>query len=73
MLPESIKVPGRNALYDIYDRLSKGIHARDEQQCIAIANWASGQLEYVVTQLSAARMQRRERKAYADGFDLPFE
>lgn len=69
VLPESIKVPGRNALYDIYSRLSNGMHARDEQQCMAIANWASPQLEYVITQLSAARIQRRERRAYEDNFN----
>lgn len=69
VLPESIKVPGRNALYDIYSRLSNGMHARDEQQCMAIANWASPPLEYVITQLSAARIQRRERRAYEDNFN----
>ena len=69
VLPESIKVPGRNALYDIYTRLSNGIHARDEQECMAIANWASRQLEYVITRLSAARAHRRGRRTYMEGFE----
>ncbi len=68
VLPDSIRVPGHNALYVIYDRLGNGIHARDEQQCIVLADWASQQLEYVVTQLSAARTQRRQRQAYEGGF-----
>lgn len=65
-LPESIKIAGDNPLALIYDRLSDALHRRDDQDCMDIAENVSKPLEHIVTSLSAARRQLRERKAYEE-------
>lgn len=66
VLPGSVQVGGENPIELIYDRLSDGLHRRDEQECMSVAHEASEILEYVFTNLSIERKQRQARRAYVE-------
>ena len=66
VLPATVFVPGENPLELIYDRLSDGLHRRDEQECTNIAKESREALEHVFVSLSEEQQRSRGRNRYAE-------
>lgn len=52
-IPASLKPDGANPLYALYSLLSSGMHARTEEECIAIFDEIQDVFEYVFARLRA--------------------
>ena len=63
-LPASIEVEGHNPVYLMYSRLSNGIHALNDQECVEIAQSVSNLLTDILIKLEE---QKTIDQSYVEG------
>lgn len=66
VLPESIAVEGDNPIKLLYDELSAGIHRREEQDCVRLAQDGIAAIEHLLVELSRDQKRRESRKTFVD-------
>jgi hypothetical protein len=64
MLPAILRPSGMNPLGILYQALSEGLHDKDEDECLVIADSIKGSLVFLVNQVLAAQEQGR---TFTDG------
>lgn len=59
VFPDSLKVGGKNPLFSLFKLVSEGIHGKNEEECVKIAEATDTVFQYVFTNLKAETEIRR--------------
>jgi hypothetical protein len=63
VFPDSLKVGGKNPLFSLFKLVSEGIHGKNEEECVKIAEATDTVFQYVFTNLKA---ETEIRKTYIE-------